>query len=491
MPTDSSPTSLAVTAKKAGLLGGLIALGAMLILPHPQGLTAEGWAVAGVGLLMAIWWMSEALPLAATALVPLVLFPLLGISSFDDAAQSYANPLIFLFLGGFILARGLERWQLHRRLALTVLRRVGESPPAIVAGMMGITAFLSMWVSNTATSMVMLPIAQSIVTTLCSENSGRPDDPRNTFAPALMLAIAYGATIGGMGTLIGTPPNALLAGFLLETYDIRIGFAEWMLVGIPVVLVLLPLTWLLLTKVTFKVPASFPETALTSGSGETEDPGPMSRQEYTVAGVMVVVALLWLTRPLLADLIPGLPLSDAGIAMIGALALFVLPDRWSEGRFLLEWNDIKSLRWDVLILFGGGLSLAGAIASTGLADWIGAGMSALQSLPANVLILAVMVVVVYLGELASNTAMAAVFLPVAGAAAVGMGADPLTLALPVVLAASLGFMLPVATPPNAIVYGSGAVTSQQMLRAGALLDIVSIAVVFVIAATVGRWVFGL
>ena len=294
-----------------------------------------------------------------------------------------------------------------------------------------------------------------------------------------------------MGTLIGTPPNALLAGFLLETYDIRIGFAEWMLVGIPVVLVLLPLTWLLLTKVTFKVPSFFPEAALTSGSGETGDPGPMSRQEYTVAGVMVVVALLWLTRPLLADLAPGLPLSDAGIAMIGALALFVLPDRWSEGRFLLEWNDIKSLRWDVLILFGGGLSLAGAIASTGLADWIGAGMSALQSLPANVLILAVMVVVVYLGELASNTAMAAVFLPVAGAAAVGMGADPLTLALPVVLAASLGFMLPVATPPNAIVYGSGAVNSQQMLRAGALLDIVSIAVVFVIAATIGRWVFGL
>ncbi|WP_394713628.1 SLC13 family permease [uncultured Roseibium sp.] len=491
MPADSYPTSLVVTSKKAGLLGGMIALVAILALPHPQGLTAEGWAVAGVGLLMAIWWMSEALPLAATALVPLVLFPLLGISSFDSAAQPYANPLIFLFLGGFILARGLERWQLHRRLALKVLRRVGESPPAIIAGMMGITAFLSMWVSNTATSMVMLPIAQSIVVTLCSEGSDRPDELRNSFAPALMLAIAYGATIGGMGTLIGTPPNALLAGFLLETYGIRIGFAEWMLVGIPVVLVLLPLSWILLTKVTFKVPSSFLGTGLSSGSGETEDLGPMSQQEYLVAGVMVIVAVLWLTRPLLADLLPGLPLSDAGIAMIGALSLFILPDRWSAGRFLLEWDDIKSLRWDVLILFGGGLSLAGAIASTGLADWIGAGMSALQTLPANVLILAVMVVVVYLGELASNTAMAAVFLPVAGAAAVGMGADPLTLALPVVLAASLGFMLPVATPPNAIVYGSGAVTSQQMLRAGALLDVISIAVVFVIAATIGRWVFGL
>ncbi|WP_346913582.1 SLC13 family permease [uncultured Roseibium sp.] len=261
--------------------------------------------------------------------------------------------------------------------------------------------------------------------------------------------------------------------------------------GIPAVLVLLPITWFLLTKIAFKVPAAFPETVLASGHDGTQDLGPMSRQEYTVAGVMVIVAFLWLTRPLIADLVPGLPLSDAGIAMIGALALFVLPDRWSSGTFLLEWNDIKSLRWDVLILFGGGLSLAGAIASTGLADWIGAGMSALQTLPANVLILAVMVVIVYLGELASNTAMAAVFLPVAGAAAVGMGADPLTLALPVVLAASLGFMLPVATPPNAIVYGSGAVSSQQMLRAGALLDVISIAVVFVIAATIGRWVFGL
>ncbi|MDN3721664.1 SLC13 family permease [Roseibium salinum] len=216
---------------------------------------------------------------------------------------------------------------------------------------------------------------------------------------------------------------------------------------------------------------------------------PMIRQEWTVAGVMTVVALLWLTRPLLGDLFPGLPLSDAGIAMTGALALFVLPDDWSRGTHLLGWDDLKTLRWDVLILFGGGLALAGAIGSSGLSDWIGTALSVLAVLPASLLVLTVMVVIVYLGELASNTAMAAVFLPVAASAAIGMGAGPLELALPVVLAASLGFMLPVATPPNAIVYGSGAVTSKDMLRAGAILDVVAILITFAVAATIGRWVF--
>lgn len=485
-----SEKTTGLTIKQTGLVAGVLAFILLLILPTPEGLSTQGWATAAVGLLMAIWWMTEALPLAITALVPLVLFPLLGIGSFESSAQAYANPLIFLFLGGFILAKGLERWQLHRRLALKMLARIGRNPSAIIAGMMAITAFLSMWVSNTATSMVMLPIAQSIAATICMNACNGPDDPRVTFAPALMLSIAYGATIGGMGTLIGTPPNALFAGFLQETYGISIGFAEWMLIGVPAVLVLLPITWVLLTKIAFKVPASFPESA-EAFAHEGEALEPMSRPQLTVTGIIAIVALLWLTRPFLADLIPSLPLSDAGIAMTGALALFIIPARWSEVRFLLEWADISSLRWDVLILFGGGLSLAGAIGSTGLAAWIGSGMEALAILPSTVLILAVMIVVVYLGELASNTAMAAVFLPVAGAAAVGMGADPLTLALPVVLAASLGFMLPVATPPNAIVFGSGAVTSQQMLRAGALLDVISIAVVFVIAATIGRWVFGI
>jgi sodium-dependent dicarboxylate transporter 2/3/5 len=486
-----STAQTAHTLRKTGLIAGPLVAAAVLLMPTPEGLTPAGHSAAAVGLLMAIWWMTEALPLAITALVPLVLFPLLGVGSFELSARSYAHPLVFLFLGGFILAKGLERWQLHRRLAVTVLRAVGQNPQMLVAGMMAITAFLSMWVSNTATAMVMLPIAQSIVTTLCDQPSKEREHLLATFAPALMLAIAYGATIGGMGTLIGTPPNALFAGFLEGSYGITIGFAKWMLVGVPAVLVLLPITWVLLTRITFRVPTSLPASVSVLAPQERGKSRPMEQQEIIVTCVMTGVALLWLTRPFLETAAPGLPLSDAGIAMAGALLLFILPDRWSEGTFLLGWDDVKGIRWDVLILFGGGLALAAAISSSGLAAWIGSGLSRLAVLPTALLILSVMVVIVYLGELASNTAMAAVFLPVAGAAAVGMGADPLMLALPVVLAASLGFMLPVATPPNAIVYGSGAITAQQMLRAGAVLDIVAILVTFAIAMSVGRWVFGI
>lgn len=486
--TTAGDQGLGLKARRAGLVAGPLVAIAMLVAPAPEGLSPAAWATAAVGALMAIWWMSEALPLAATALVPLVLFPLLGVGVFETTAEPYANPLIFLFLGGFILARGLERWQLHRRLAASVLGLVGGRPPAIIAGMMAITAFLSMWVSNTATTMVMLPIGQSIVATLCSDaRGGGHGGDRDHFAPALMLAIAFSATIGGMGTLIGTPPNALFAAYLQQSHGVAIGFATWMLVGIPAVLLLLPVTWLILTRVAFRVAGG---TTGAAALPALEEPRAMSRQELIVAAVMAIVAALWLTRPFIAKALPGLPLTDAGIAMTGALALFVIPANWSKGAFLLEWQDLKGLRWDVLILFGGGLALAGAIGDTGLATWIGAGLGALAAWPAWALVLAVMVVIVYLGELASNTAMAAVFLPVAGAAAIGMGADPLSLALPVVLAASLGFMLPVATPPNAIVFGSGAVTASEMLRAGAILDIASILVVFVLAMVLGPIVFG-
>ncbi|WP_417671587.1 SLC13 family permease [Roseibium sp.] len=486
----STETSANLPARQYGLIGGMIVFLLFLAIPGPETLPPAGWAAGAVALLMAIWWMSEALPLAVTALLPLVVFPVLGIAEFSQTTSSYSNPLIFLFLGGFILAKGLERWQLHRRLAIAVLSRAGNNPVTILAGMMAITAFLSMWISNTATTMVMLPIAQSIATSLMQNDRNGEFGIQHDFAPALMLSIAYAATIGGMGTLIGTPPNALFAAFLRQTYDVTIGFAEWMMVGVPAVIILLPITFVLLTRVSFKVPGQLPGTSAQLTDSTLEQPGPMSAQQWTVAGVMVTVALLWLFRPLLANLAPGIPLTDAGIAMTGAVVLFILPDRSVPGGRLLGWEDLKALRWDVLILFGGGLALANAISSTGLADWIGSGLSVLAYLPAALLVLIVMTVIVYLGELASNTAMAAVFLPVAGAAAVGMGADPLELALPVVLAASLGFMLPVATPPNAIVFGSGALTSQQMLRAGALLDVIAILVAFGVALSFGRWVFG-
>ncbi len=465
-----------------GLAGGPALAAVMLLMPPPGGLSQQGWWVAAVGVLMAVWWMTEALPLAATALLPLVMFPLLGLRDIGQVAPSYAHPLIFLFLGGFLLARAMQVWALDRRLALAVLRRSGTDPRAVIAGVMGVTAFLSMWVSNTATAMVMLPIGQSIIAA-----AGRPGNGGNRdFAPALMLGIAYAATIGGMGTLIGTPPNALFAAFMQEFYGIEIGFARWLLVGVPLLIVLLPLAWLVLTRLAFHLPG-----ALAAGvAAELPAPGRPSRGEWMVAGLMVLAALGWIFRPLLAHWLPGMALSDAGIAVACALMLFVLPVDPARGRFALNWREAAAIRWDVLILFGGGLALAAAIGDSDLAPWLGSRLAALQALPFVALLFVVGAIIVYVGELASNTAMAAVFLPVAAATAVAMGEPALSLALPVALFATLGFMLPVATPPNAIVFGSGAVGIGQMLRAGALLDIVGIVVVIGIVLSVGNRAFG-
>jgi sodium-dependent dicarboxylate transporter 2/3/5 len=351
---------------------------------------------------------------------------------------------------------------------------------------MAVTAFLSMWVSNTATTMVMLPIGLSIVSSF-SEHDG---EHRKDLAPALLLGIAYAATIGGMGTLIGTPPNALFAGFMAEAYGIEISFFRWMLVGLPLVLVLLPLAWLVLTRLAFRIGGEESLHAAAQSGEALAALGPISRAERLVAAVMLIVAAGWIFRPLLAAALPWLGLSDAGIALTGALLLFLLPVDLRRGRFLLSWQEAAAIRWDVLILFGGGLALAAAIGATDLAEWIGTQLTGLRALPLILLLLAVGGLIVFLGELASNTAMAAVFLPVAGATALAMGEPAFLLTLPVALFASLGFMLPVATPPNAIIFGSGAVEMRHMLRAGVILDLVGIVVVALAITTLGTWVLG-
>jgi sodium-dependent dicarboxylate transporter 2/3/5 len=471
-----------------GLVAGPVAALAVFLSPAPEGLSQPGWWTAAVGVWMALWWMTEALPLAVTAMLPLILFPALGLRDIEATTPSYAHPLVFLFLGGFLLARAMRVWALDRRLALTVLRYVGQSPRGTIAGIMAVTAFLSMWVSNTATAMVMLPIGLSVVGTFSER------DPRlaEAAAPALLLGIAYAATIGGMGTLVGTPPNALFAAFMAEAYGIEVGFLRWMTIGVPLVLVLLPLAWLVLTRLAFRI------EGVRRGVGAVSDTavlraeltalGPMSRAERLVAAVMLSVAGCWIFRPLLAAALPGLQLSDAGIAMTGALLLFLLPADLKAGRFLLAWREAAEIRWDVLILFGGGLALAAAIGESDLADWIGAQLTGLAALPMLLLLLVVGALIVGLGELASNTAMAAVFLPVAGATALAMGEPAFLLTLPVALFATLGFMLPVATPPNAVIFGSGAVEIGHMLRAGALLDVVGIVVVALAIVTLGDWV---
>ena len=468
--------------RRIGLVAGLISLTAMIITPAPRGLTQDAWAVAALAMLMAIWWMSEAIPLAATALAPIVFLPLFAGIQIESVASSYSHPLIFLFLGGFLIARAMERWKLHQFIALYLIRIGGNGPAALIAALMATTAFLSMWISNTAAALVMLPIGQSIIAHRMN-GQGRQLAVDN-FPPALMLGIAFSATIGGMATLIGTPPNALFAAFIQNSYHIEIGFAQWMAIGLPVVLILLPITWLVLTRLTFNVPFKDDPEGI-DNSGLPDDLLTLSRPAKMAAIIIISATLALILRPILQLILPGLVISDATIFIIASLLLFATPAQWSKGTMLLSWEDAKTIRWDVLILFGGGLALASAIENSGLSYWIGTVFTKLDFMPIAFVVLLAMVVVVYLGELASNTAMAAVFLPIAGAAAVSLGLAPLTLVLPVALASSLGFMLPVATPPNAIVFGSGAVTSGQMLKAGFTLDIISIFIVYILALLLG------
>jgi sodium-dependent dicarboxylate transporter 2/3/5 len=438
------------------------------VLPAPAGLSPAAWRTAAVGLLMATWWVTEAIPIPATALLPLALFPLLGVGTIGDAAAPFANPLIYLFLGGFLLANSMQGVGLPVRIALGTVQLFGTRPGSVIAGIMAASAFLSMWVSNTATALMMLPIGVSLIELLPGEE-GEPDSDRQRFGTTLMLSIAYACSIGGMATLIGTPPNAFLAGFMLETYGVSIGFAQWMLLGVPLVLVGLPLAWWILIRIAFPVSVAEISGGAALLQSRRADLGPMTVAQKRVAVVFALTALAWMARPLLGDLAPGL--SDAGIAIAAAIVLFLIPSGGSDGGRLLTWRQAEAAPWGVLVLFGGGLSLAAAIGSTGLGEWLGGRMATISHWPLLLLEAAVVATVILLTELTSNTATAATFLPVLAAVAVAIGQDPLVLAVPAALAASGAFMLPVATPPNAIVYGSGSVEMTDMVRAGVWINL--------------------
>ncbi len=453
----------------AGLIGGVVLFAVLLVLPAPEGLSVSGWRTAAMGALMATWWITEAIPIPVTSLLPLILFPLLGLGSIGDAATPYANPLIFLYMGGFMIALAMQRWGLHRRIALNIIRMVGTRPSSLIAGFMMAAAFLSMWVSNTATAMMMMPIGLSVVEIARSSRTAEENTAGHShFSINLMLGLAYACSIGGMATLIGTPPNALLAGFLEETYGYQISFARWLVIGLPVLILGLPLTHFVLTRVVFPLKMKELAGGKELIDGELAKLGRPSRAERLVAVVFVSTALLWITSPLLGDLLPGL--SDAGIAMVAAISLFLIPVDLKRGTFLLTWRIAETLPWGVLILFGGGLSLAAAVSASGLAEWISRQFAGIIGWPTVLVILAVVGVVILLTELTSNTATTAAFLPVMVALAIGIGQDPLLFAIPMVFAASCAFMLPVATPPNAIVFGSSFVSIQQMARAGLVLN---------------------
>jgi sodium-dependent dicarboxylate transporter 2/3/5 len=490
-PVEHEPEPRPPYVRFVGLAAGLAFFGLGLLLPPPEGMSPAAWRVAAVALLMAIWWVTEALPVPVTALAPVVAFPLLGVAPIGDAAAPYANPLIFLFLGGFMIALALERWNLHRRIALNILGRFGARPSALVAGFLVATASLSMWVSNTATAVMMLPVGLSVIGLLHADGVGAlsPKEDRN-FAVALLLAIAYGASIGGLGTLIGTPPNALLAAYMAKTYGISVGFGQWMLLGVPMVMVMVPLAWLALTRLAFPVGGAAITGADRVIADERDALGPMSRQEKRVAVVFGATATLWVARPAINAVMPELSLSDPIIALLGAFALFTTPSDLRRGEFLLNWEWARRLPWDVLILFGGGLSLASGIGESGLAQWMGNFMTGGTGWPLFAIVLLVTVVVVFLTEITSNTATAAVFLPLAGAFALSIAVDPFVMMVPVALAASCAFMMPVATPPNAIVFGSGKVTVPQMVRAGFLLNLAAIFLIMVATYSLVLVVFG-
>jgi sodium-dependent dicarboxylate transporter 2/3/5 len=468
------------------IVGPLVCLCFLLFGPAGT-LPLEAWRLIGVTGWIVVWWLGEVIPLPATALLPIPLMPLVGIMDIDRTTSNYASPLIFLFLGGFLLGSAMKRWDLHRRIALHIVRAVGTSAQRIIGGFLLATAFLSMWISNTATAVMMFAVGISLVEYF--ENQLNENDAR-ALGVALMLSIAYGASIGGMGTLIGTPPNALLASYVADNYDIQISFMQWMLVGIPIVIVMLPWTWVWLTRFAFPVKQMELQQVDELLESELEKLGPMQVGEKVVAAVFGATAFAWMTRSLVTSW-TGLNISDPGIAIMAGCVLFAVPLSLERKTFALDWETAEQLPWGVLLLFGGGLAIADAFGATGLAEFIGKSVSQFESVGIWWIVLMVSVVVIFLTELTSNTATSAAFLPIMGASAVGLGYSPMVLGLPVAISASMAFMMPVATPPNAIVFAYDKLTIRDMAKTGFVLNLCTIAIVFASMYFLVPFVYGM
>ncbi|WP_018945617.1 DASS family sodium-coupled anion symporter [Thioalkalivibrio sp. AKL17] len=464
---------------RIGLFLGPLVFVAFLLVPPPEAFAPEAWRVLGLTLFMAVWWISEALPIPVTALLPIALLPLTGVVAMDEATAPYANPTIFLFMGGFAIALAVQRWGLHQRLALAILSRSGRGLHTLVGAFMLATAGLSMWVSNTATAALMLPIALSVLGLMERDGGqglqGMAPDSRSP-ALALLLGIAFAANIGGMATIIGSPPNALTVAFLNDRYELGIGFIDWMLLGLPLSLTLLLIAWILLTRWVFPVHRIRLNGLDRMLQEQVGDLGPWSHAELRVATVFLLVALAWMFRPLLEAWLP-LELTDAGIAILGAGLLFLIPSGASGQRRLLCWDNTRELPWGVLLLVGGGLSLGSAIESSGLAELTAEALMGAQAWPLLLVIAGVVLATMTLSHVTSNTATAATLLPLVAALALRMDVPVGLMTLPVAFAASVAFMLPVATPPNAIVFASNRLRVVDMIRGGALLSVVAIVLV--------------
>ncbi len=510
-------------SRSAGMIWGLRLLGialALLVYWQLGGSTVinpDARTVAAIATLMAVWWMTEAIPLSATALLPIVLLPTLTERTVAQTTAPYASSIVFLFLGGFLIAIAMQKWQLHRRIALRTLKRVGVEPRRIVLGMMLSTGFLSMWVSNTATTLMMLPIGLSVLAVvidrMSSSDGGQAQkalaaggrltdvirDPQiKAFGVCLMLSIAWSASIGGLGTLLGSPPNAIVAGYAADELGRPVGFLEWMMLGVPLSLGFILIAWFLMTRWLYRFDLGEIPGGRQMIDEQLQALGPMSQGERMVLIVFCSAAFLWVVPGLLGNFAPlkaALPwldkLNDTAIAVCAGLVLFLLPGK-GRSQMVLEWRDAENgLPWGVLLLFGGGLSLAGAVAASGLDKWFGAQVEGLGALPPLLLVVAVVTLILFLTEITSNTATAATFIPILGGVAAGVNADAMSLIIPAAFAATCAFMLPVGTPPNAIVFGTGLVSIAQMARGGLVLNIVGIVMITMVCYLLGGYALGM
>ncbi len=481
-PTDETHTirakvDVGVLIKRIGFVVGPLLFALAFVIPPFEGMNANTWFTAALAAWMIIWWMTEALPLSATALLPTVIFPLMEIMSIKKALIAYANPVIFLFLGGFIIAIALEKTNLHLRLALNIIKAIGTKPSRMLAGFMVAAAFLSMWISNTATMLMMLPIALSVVK-LMDERLRELGQSSEGFATALLLGIAYASSVGGIGTLIGTPPNAIMSGFMQQSFNVEIDFFQWMMAGIPVVIVFITIMWWVMSFIMFKLPNRGGASSAEMIMVELKRLGKMKRPEITVACIACFTAFLWVAKPLINEVIP-FDVHDSVIAMMGALLLFMVPTHTKNHEFAITWKDAEKLPWGVLILFGGGLSLAAGFQASGLAEWISSRFSSMQGYSPLLLMIIVTALIQIVTTIMSNVASINIFLPILIPMAIALHIHPMYLVIPATMAASCAFMLPVSTANNAIAFSTGRVSIGQMVKMGFWFNLISLPLLIV------------
>lgn len=469
-------------SKKIGFILGPI-LCVILLLVRGSIFSAHIDTVIAIAAWMIIWWITEAVSISVTALIPLAIFPLLNIGSIKEVASNYANPIVYLFFGGFVIALALEKVQLHKRIALSILKITGTKANGIILGFMIATALMSMWISNTASTVVMLPIAVSVINLLIDDADGFTKNDRN-FALSIMLGIAFSANIGGMSTLIGTPPNSVMLAFLNESYSIDIGFFQWMKMGVPFAILMLVITYYAITLVFFPNRLGTIVASESIIQEELDRLGTISKGEKTVLIIFLLTAIAWMLRSYLNTLFPTITLTDTTISIIAALAMFIVPLNFKKGAFPLDWQDTSRLPWGILILFGGGLALASGLKDAGFITLIGDFISQQNSWSVWVVTAVLIFLMLFMTELMSNVALVTVLIPLVVGIAIGMDVPILQMVIPVTLAASCAFMLPMATPPNAIVFASGHVRVDQMVRIGVVLNVISVGLLFAIAYSI-------